>query len=242
MITRRDALTTGVLAGAAVATSSLWTSAAGHGPASQASSPAGPFSLPPLPYAADALEPHIDARTMEIHHGRHHASYVSNLNGAIEKTPALKGTSLEDLLRNLDRVPEDVRTVVRNNGGGHHNHSLFWTSLSRSGGAPSGELARAIASSFGSQDTFQQALSTAAMGVFGSGWAWLSRDARGALVVESTPNQDSPLMKGHTPLLGIDVWEHAYYLKYQNRRKEYVDAFFSVIDWSAVADRYAGKA
>jgi superoxide dismutase, Fe-Mn family len=239
MITRRDALRTGVLAGAAMATGSVWASAAAGTLVSPTAQADGPFSLPPLPYAANALEPHIDAQTMQIHHGRHHAAYVSNLNGAVAKAPALKGKSLEELLRNLDAVPADVRTVVRNNGGGHHNHTLFWESLSASGGTPSGELGKAIDAAFGNLDKLQQALSAAAMGVFGSGWAWLCLDAKGTLMVESTPNQDSPLMQGHTPVLGIDVWEHAYYLKYQNRRKEYVDAFMKIINWSAVADRYA---
>ena len=196
------------------------------------------YSLPDLPYAHDALEPHIDAKTMEIHHGKHHNGYVTKLNAAIEGTD-LGSKSIEELVSDLGAVPENIRGGVRNNGGGHANHSLFWTVLSPSGGGePSGELAEAITSTFGSFDDFKTAFSNAAGTRFGSGWAWLSVDG-GKLTVESTANQDSPLMEGRTPILGLDVWEHAYYLNYQNRRPDYVAAFFNIIDWDAVAARYA---
>lgn len=196
-------------------------------------------SLPDLPYAFDALEPHIDTRTMEIHHGKHHAAYVSNLNGALEKHPGLFDLSIEDLLRDLARIPEDIRTAVRNNGGGHANHSMFWPLLSgAAGGAPVGELATAIDSSFGSFDAFREKFSTAAKTRFGSGWAWLSLTSSGSLEVSSTPNQDTPLSGGSTPIVGLDVWEHAYYLKYQNRRPDYVEAFWSVLNWDQANANY----
>jgi Fe-Mn family superoxide dismutase len=195
--------------------------------------------LPPLPYAHDALEPHIDARTMEIHHGKHHAGYVANLNKALEGHGDLQGKSAEDLLRNLDAVPEAIRGAVRNNGGGHANHSLFWPTLGpNGGGAPTGELASAIDSAFGSFDNMKEAVNKAALTRFGSGWGWLVKGA-GGLEVMSTPNQDSPLSSGKTPLLGIDVWEHAYYLHYQNKRPDYVAAFWNVVNWDAVAANYA---
>ncbi len=195
--------------------------------------------LPALPYAHDALEPHIDARTMEIHHGKHHNGYVSKLNAALEGHAELAAKSVEDLMRNLDQVPESIRGAVRNNGGGHANHSLFWTVMSPSGGgAPSGALSAAIDSAFGSFDDFKSAFATAAGTRFGSGWAWLVVGTNG-LEVTSTPNQDTPLMDGKTPILGLDVWEHAYYLNYQNRRPDYVQAWFNVVDWDAVAARYA---
>ena len=199
------------------------------------------FELPSLPYAFDALEPHIDARTMEIHHGKHHATYVTNLNAAIEKHPELAGRDLEDLLGNLDSVPEDIRTVVRNNGGGHSNHSMFWSIMSPDGGgAPQGELAQAIDAAFGSFDEFKQKVQAAGTGRFGSGWAWLVV-AGGALQVTSTANQDSPLMEGQVPILGVDVWEHAYYLKYQNRRPDYLAAWWNTVNWGRVAE-YHSKA
>lgn len=195
------------------------------------------YSLPELPYAFDALEPHIDARTMEIHHGKHHNTYVTKVNSALEGTD-LANQSIDQLCRNIDAVPEKIRTAVRNNGGGHANHSLFWTIMSPNGGGqPEGKLADAINSDLGSFDSFKEAFSTAAATRFGSGWAWLSIDPQGKLIVESTPNQDNPYMIGNTPILGIDVWEHAYYLKYQNRRPDYIAAFFNVIDWPAVAKR-----
>jgi Fe-Mn family superoxide dismutase len=196
------------------------------------------YSLPELPFAYDALEPHIDARTMEIHHGKHHNGYVTKVNAAIEGSD-LSEKSIEDLVSDLDSVPEAARGAVRNNGGGHANHSLFWSVMSPNGGGePTGELADAINAEFGSFDGFKEKFAAAAGTRFGSGWAWLSVD-NGKLAVESTPNQDNPLMEGRTPILGLDVWEHAYYLHYQNRRPDYVSAFFNVIDWNAVAARYA---
>ena len=196
------------------------------------------YTLPELPFAYDALEPHIDAQTMEIHHTKHHQGYVNKVNDAISGT-ALESKTVDDLVSDLASVPENIRGIVRNNGGGHANHSLFWTILSPSGGgSPSGDLAAAIDNELGGLDKFKEAFSGTAATRFGSGWAWLSVDG-GKLVVESTPNQDSPLMDGRTPILGLDVWEHAYYLKYQNRRPDYVAAFFNVINWDEVAKRYA---
>ncbi len=195
--------------------------------------------LPELSYAKDALEPHIDARTMEIHHGKHHQGYVNNLNAALEGHEDLAAKSLEDLLRELDSVPESIRTAVRNNGGGHANHSLFFAHLSPNGGGqPSGALAESINKAFGSFDAFKEKFAQAAATRFGSGWAWLCLKPGGELHVESTPNQDSPYMEGHTPIMGLDVWEHAYYLHYQNRRPDYVSAFWNVVDWDAVGKNY----
>jgi len=197
------------------------------------------YTVPPLPYAFNALEPHIDAKTMEIHHDKHHNAYVTNLNKAIEGS-TLGDQPIEALVAAIESVPENIRAVVRNNGGGHANHSLFWTIMGPgAGGKPAGELATAIDAQLGGFDSFKDQLSKAAIGRFGSGWGWLSVDRTKKLVVESTPNQDSPLMHGNTPLLGLDVWEHAYYLNYQNRRPDYVAAFFNVINWKAVAERYA---
>jgi len=194
--------------------------------------------LPALPYAHNALEPHIDAQTMEIHHGRHHATYVNNLNAALEGHPDLQYKSIEELIGNLDAIPESIRTAVRNNGGGHANHSLFWEILSpNGGGAPTGALADAINETFGSFDNFKAEFTKAATTRFGSGWAWLIVDG-GKLAVTSTPNQDSPLMEGKTPILGLDVWEHAYYLKYQNKRPDYISAFWNVVNWDEVSKRY----
>lgn len=196
------------------------------------------FELPKLPYAYDALEPHIDKETMNIHHTKHHNTYVTNLNNAIKGNAELENKSIEELLANLDAVPENIRTAVRNNGGGHANHSLFWEIMSPNGGGePTGELADAINAKFGSFEKFKEEFKQAAIGRFGSGWAWLVVN-NGELEIMSTPNQDSPLMEGKTPILGVDVWEHAYYLKYQNRRPEYVEAFFNVINWDEVARRY----
>ncbi|WVE36162.1 superoxide dismutase SodA [Priestia megaterium] len=196
------------------------------------------YKLPELPYAYDALEPHIDKETMNIHHTKHHNTYVTNLNAAVEGKPDLESKSIEELISNLDAVPEDIRTAVRNNGGGHANHSLFWTILCpNGGGAPTGELADAIANKFGSFDQFKEEFANAAKTRFGSGWAWLVVN-NGDLEVTSTPNQDSPLMEGKTPILGLDVWEHAYYLNYQNRRPDYISAFFNVVKWDEVAKRY----
>ena len=195
------------------------------------------FTLPALPYAPDALEPHIDAQTMQIHHGKHHQGYVTNLNAAIEKAPELASWSLDDLNSKINSVPEAVRTAVRNNGGGHWNHSQFWTLMSpQGGGEPTGALAEAIKNSFGSLATLKEQLNAAGMGRFGSGWAWVVAD-KGALSIMSTPNQDNPLMDGKTAILGVDVWEHAYYLKYQNRRADYLAAFWNVVNWSEVAKR-----
>ena len=196
------------------------------------------FELPKLAYAYDALEPHIDARTMEIHHTKHHNTYVTTLNGAVEKTPELAGKSLEELLSDLNVVPESVRTVVRNHGGGTYNHNLFWEIMGpNAGGAPSGELASAIDSAFGSFDAFKEEFTKAATTRFGSGWAWLVKKGNGLAVV-STANQDNPLSDGSAPILGIDVWEHAYYLNYQNRRPDYITAWWNVVNWDAVAAKY----
>lgn len=197
------------------------------------------YELPSLPYAYDALEPHIDAKTMEIHHSKHHQGYVTKVNAALEGHPELASKSIEDLMSDLNSVPEDIRGAVRNNGGGHANHSLFWTIMSpNGGGTPSGEVAEAINKAFGSFDEFKTKFADAAATRFGSGWAWLCVKSGGEVHVESTPNQDTPLSDGHTPIMGIDVWEHAYYLNYQNRRPDYVSAFWNVIDWDAVEKRY----
>jgi len=201
-----------------------------------------PFTLPDLPYAFNALEPHIDAKTMEIHHGKHHATYVSKLNAALEKAPGFQGRAIEDILKSLESVPADVRTAVRNHGGGHMNHSLFWKMLSpKGGGKPAGALATAIDKSFGSFDSFTEQFGNAAANLFGSGWAWLCADAVGKLVITALPNQDSPVSQGLKPLLGLDVWEHAYYLKYQNRRPDYIAAFWNVVSWEQVAKNLEGK-
>ena len=198
-------------------------------------------SRPNLPYAFDALEPHIDARTMEIHHGKHHATYVTNVNKALEGNP-LGDMPVEKLIADLEKVPEAIRTVVRNNGGGHANHSLFWESLGKGkGGEPGGQLGEAVRSVFGSFDNFKAEFTKAALGRFGSGWAWLSLAPGGKLLVESTANQDSPIMHGNVPLLGVDVWEHAYYLLYQNRRADYLNAFYNVIDWDTAGKRFAAS-
>jgi len=198
-----------------------------------------PFTLPALPYANNALEPHIDARTMEIHHTKHHQAYINNANKALESHPDLQSKSVEELISNLSAVPESIRTVIRNNAGGHYNHSLFWTVIGpNAGGEPTGPLADAIAKEFGSFAAFKEKFAAAAASRFGSGWAWLSVD-QGKLVVESSPNQDSPLMEGRTPILGLDVWEHAYYLNYQNRRPDYIAAFWNVINWTEVSKRFA---
>jgi Fe-Mn family superoxide dismutase len=199
-------------------------------------------ALPALPYAHAALEPHIDAQTMEIHHGKHHQAYVNNLNAAIEKAPELASWSLDDLCRNIAKVPEAVRGPVRNNGGGHWNHSLFWATMApKAGGEPGAELGAAIGKAFGDFGKFRDAFKAAAVGRFGSGWAWLVAAKDGTVSIESTPNQDNPLMDGRHALLGLDVWEHAYYLKYQNRRPDYIDAWWNVVDWAAVARRYAAR-
>jgi Fe-Mn family superoxide dismutase len=197
------------------------------------------FQLAPLPFATDSLEPYIDQQTMEIHHDRHHQTYVDKLNEAVSSSAELAGKSLEELLQNLDQVPESVRTAVRNNGGGHYNHSLFWEILTPGGAKqPVGEGAKAIEAKFGSYEKFQEAFAAAAVARFGSGWAWLIADEAGEVEIMHTPNQDNPLMEGKQPILGLDVWEHAYYLKYQNKRPDYVQAFFQVINWDVVNEKY----
>jgi Fe-Mn family superoxide dismutase len=198
------------------------------------------FTLPALPYAPDFLEPYIDKATMEIHHGKHHAAYVTNLNKALESAPALAGKSLEELLaNNLAIVPDSIKTAVRNNGGGHANHSLFWPQLTANGGAPTGDIASVISSTFGGYDTFKEKFGAAATTRFGSGWAWLVKDGAGKFEIVSTANQDSPVAEGKTPILGLDVWEHAYYLKYQNRRPEYISAFWNIVNWDTVNHKLA---
>ena len=198
-------------------------------------------SLPPLPYPSDALEPHIDRQTMEIHHGKHHNAYVTNLNAALDKHPELHSKSLEDLLKGLASVPEDIRTAVRNNGGGHWNHSMFWQIMGpKAGGQPTGAIAEAITSSFGSFDKLKEELKKAAVGRFGSGWAWVVSSGT-KLTVESSPNQDSPAMEGKKVVFGVDVWEHAYYLKYQNRRPDYIGAWWNVVNWGEVEKLYASR-
>lgn len=203
-----------------------------------------PFSLPPLPYPSDALEPHIDRMTMEVHHGKHHNTYVTNLNKALESAAQLANKSVEELLaNNCAAVPESIRTAVRNNGGGHANHSMFWQIMGPKGGQPTGKLSEAVNSAFGGFDSFKEKFTAAAVGRFGSGWAWLVKDPSGKLDIISTANQDSPLMEGRFPVLGLDVWEHAYYLKYQNRRPDYIAAWWNVINWNEVGKRFdSGKA
>ncbi len=200
-----------------------------------------PFSLPPLPYPSDALEPSIDKTTMEIHHDKHHNAYVTNLNKALESAPQLASASIEDLLaNNLAKVPENIRTAVRNNGGGHINHSMFWEIMGpKAGGEPGGKLAEAINSTFGGFSGFKEKFTAAAVGRFGSGWAWLVKDSSGKLEITSTANQDSPVMEGKVPVMGLDVWEHAYYLRYQNRRPEYIGAWWNVVNWKEVEKRFA---
>lgn len=198
------------------------------------------FELPALPYATNALEPHIDARTMEIHHGKHHNAYVTNLNKALEGHPELQSKSIEELLSSLNSIPEAIRTAVQNNGGGHFNHTMFWQLMGPGkGGEPTGELAAGINSAFGSFVAFKEKFAAAGVGRFGSGWAWLIADKGGALSITSTANQDNPISQGKTAILGLDVWEHAYYLNYQNRRPDYIAAWWSVVNWDEVANRYA---
>lgn len=196
------------------------------------------YELPPLPYPKDALEPHIDAATMEIHHDKHHAAYVTNVNKAIAGKPDLENKSVEQLISNLDAVPADVRNVVRNNGGGHANHSMFWKLLAKGSGGPTGKLAEEINSTFGSLDGFKEKFEAAGLGRFGSGWAWLIVNKSGKLEIVSTANQDNPIMEGNKPILGVDVWEHAYYLKYQNKRADYLKAFWNVVNWAEVNKYY----
>jgi Fe-Mn family superoxide dismutase len=197
-------------------------------------------TLPPLPYPYEALEPHIDTTTMQIHHDKHHATYVNNLNAALKEQPDLQAKSAEQLIRDIESVPENIRTAVRNNGGGHLNHTLFWEIMTPGGpSAPSGDLAQAIQTAFGGVDQLKAAINDAGAKRFGSGWAWLVSDGAGTLSVISTPNQDSPLMEGKTPVLGVDVWEHAYYLNYQNRRPDYLSAWWNTVNWDKVAENYA---
>ena len=237
MMTRRQAIKTTALASAALATlPSVIAQTSSTAPV--AAAPSGPFVLPPLPYAYDALEPYIDTRTMQIHHDKHHAAYVANLNKAVAEFPDVATMSVEDMLKNLNAIPEKIRMAVRNNGGGHYNHSLFWQMLKKDGGEPTGDLAKAIDSTFGDFSAFKEDFSKAATGQFGSGWAWLVVDANKQLSIEPTANQDSPISQGKQSLLGVDVWEHAYYLKYQNRRPEYLAALFHVINWNFVSQRY----
>ncbi len=215
-----------------VTASLLWSAAAD-------STPDGPYTLPPLPYAYDALEPHIDKETMEIHHNKHHAAYVNNANRALADHPELAALSVWDIIAHLDEVPMAIRTTLRDNAGGHANHSLFWLMMSPDGGGePTGDLAAAIEENFGSFGAFKDQFKTAALRVFGSGWAWLSITPDGDMVIETTPNQDNPIMRGGQPLLGLDVWEHAYYLKNQNRRGNYIDEWWNVVNWDYVAERY----
>jgi Fe-Mn family superoxide dismutase len=200
-----------------------------------------PFTVPDLPYAYDALEPTIDKETMTLHHDKHHAAYVNNLNAAIDKHPELAGKSVEELIKNLNAVPDDIRGAVRNNGGGHLNHSMFWTIMApNAGGDPKGALGDAIKSTFGDVETFKTQFNDAGVKQFGSGWAWLVLTADGKLQITSTPNQDNPMSAGHYPVMGNDVWEHAYYLKYQNRRPDYLKAWWNVVNWDAVAKRFDG--
>jgi Fe-Mn family superoxide dismutase len=246
MMDRRTALKH--LGGAASALLLTETLAAGGFESAQAPAaappapPTGPFKLPPLPYTYEALEPSFDAETMHLHHDKHHQAYVNNLNVAVAAHPELANKTVEELVSNLNAVPEAVRTTVRNNGGGHANHSFWWPTLGKGGAAPTGELAKAIDAKFGSLTAFEDKLSAAAMSVFGSGWAWLVKAPDGTVAIETTPNQDSVLALEHKPILGIDVWEHAYYLKYQNRRVEYVKAFFQVVNWDYVSGQFAQKA
>jgi Fe-Mn family superoxide dismutase len=246
MMTRREAIQKTMFAAAALTAGTITAQTQpAPAPAPAPAAPTGPFKLPPLPYAYDALEPHIDALTMQIHHDKHHAAYVANLNKAVAGHPELEGKSVEELVRGLDNLPADIRTAVRNNGGGHLNHSEFWLMMKKGGGGqPKGELAAAIDRDFGSFDKFKTAFTDAAMKVFGSGWAWVwvpgqkTVPGTGPLVIESTPNQDSLITTSRIPILGIDVWEHAYYLKYHNVRADYIAAFFNVIDWDYVAGKY----
>jgi len=238
MMTRREAVKTTAMAVSALAIGSAVQDADAQSPPAPGTMP-GPYILPSLPYAFDALEPHIDARTMEIHHDKHHAAYVANLNKAVADLPEVGKKPLEVLLGDLNSVPEKIRTAVRNQGGGHYNHTLFWQMMNKNGGGePKDRLAQSITKSFGSFSAFKEKFSDAATKVFGSGWAWLVLED-GKLNIESTANQDSPISQGRQPLLGLDVWEHAYYLKHQNRRPEYISAFWNVVDWGFVAERYA---
>jgi len=243
LTTRRQALKT--LSAAAFASTALSRFAiAADAPAAPAAAapkpPAGPFTLPALPYAYDALEPHIDAETMHLHHDKHHQAYVTKLNEALAKEPTFAaGTNVDELMKNLANVPESIKTAVRNQGGGHANHSLFWQTLTAKGGAPKGDFAKALDADLGGLDKFKEAAAKAGAGLFGSGWVWLVLDGGKKLTVLTLPNQDSPLIEGHYPLFGIDVWEHAYYLKYHNVRADYITAIWNIVNWDFISDRYA---
>jgi Fe-Mn family superoxide dismutase len=240
MIDRRTAIKhLGAATGALLLTERLKAGGLPNPQATAAPATAGPFTLPPLPYAYDALEPGIDAATMHLHHDKHHQAYVNNLNAAVNAHPELAGRSVEDLVTNLASLPEAARTAIRNQGGGHANHSLFWLTLGKGGAAPVGELAKAIDAKFGSFSGFQDKLTAASLSVFGSGWAWLVKLPDGTVAIETTGNQDSPLTIGHKPILAVDVWEHAYYLKYQNRRADYVKAYFGVVNWDYASGQFA---
>lgn len=231
---------TGTLALQACASAEQSPSGSQTSPEPKPDTTTGAIQLPPLPYAYDALEPHIDARTMQFHHDKHHAAYVKNLNAALEKYPKLKGRTVEDLLRQLDRVPEDIRKTVRNNGGGHVNHSMFWQIMKpQGGGEPTGAIASAIKENFGSFADFKKQFNAAGAAQFGSGWVWLVRNKAGKLEVTTTANQDTPLSQGLYPILGNDVWEHAYYLNYQNRRADYLEAWWNVLNWDEINQRFA---
>jgi Fe-Mn family superoxide dismutase len=239
----------GAIAGAAFIAESLHAEGLPQGqavpaaaPASPPAAPTGPFTLPDLPYAYDALEPSFDAETMHLHHDKHHKAYVTNLNIAVAAHPELAGKTVWELVENLNALPEAARTAVRNQGGGHANHSFWWPTLGKGGAAPTGELAKALDAKFGSLSAFQDKLTAASMSVFGSGWAWLVKLPDGSVAIETTPNQDSPLTQGHKPVIGVDVWEHAYYLKYKNVRADYVKAFFQVLNWDYVSGQFAQKA
>ena len=239
MITRRQAIKTAAIAGAALTAAPAVFAQTASTPPATAPAASGPFTLPKLPYAYDALEPHIDARTMEIHHDKHHAAYVANLNKAVADFPEFASNSIEDLLKNLNAVPEKIRTAVRNQGGGHDNHSLFWQMMKPGGGGePTADLAKAIEAGFGNAAGFKTKFTEAATKIFGSGWAWLTLDGK-ELKIETTLNQDTPLSAGRQVLLGLDVWEHAYYLKFQNKRADYITAWWNVVNWDFVAERYA---
>lgn len=237
-LNRRDALKLGGAAAAMIATSN-WSAAAQQPPAQLSATQSGQFTLPALPYTYESLEPYFDAETMHLHHDKHHQAYVNNLNKAVADHPELAGKTVEQLLIDLNAVPEAARTAVRNNGGGHFNHSFWWPTLGKGGTAPTGELAKAISAKYGTVSALEEQLTKAAMGVFGSGWAWLVRSPDRSISILTTPNQDSPISQGVRPVIGIDVWEHAYYLKYHNVRADYVKAFFSVVNWDYVSSNYA---
>lgn len=243
MMDRRTAIKhLGGAAGALLMTNVLHATGLPAGQATAASPSTGVFTLPPLPYAYDALEPNFDAETMHLHHDKHHQAYVNNLNAVVAVHPELAGKTVDELVASLNSLPEAARTAVRNHGGGHANHSFWWLTLGKGGTAPTGELSKAIDAKFGSLSTFQDKLTEAALSVFGSGWAWLVKLSDGTVAIETTPNQDSPLTLGHKPVLTVDVWEHAYYLKYQNRRVDYVKAYFHVLNWDYVSAQFAQKA